>query len=211
MASASSLSQRNRRTAITTFVVAAGMVGMSFAFVPLYTLICQVTGLGGTPQVAEQAPTTISSHEITVRFDANVDASLPWDFAPAERSVTIKLGEEHLTAYRSTNLSDQPVTGISTFNVTPVKAAQYFTKIECFCFTEQTLAAGQTVDMPVTFYVDPAILDDELANDVKTITLSYTFYRTLDDVPDEAPEIVSDADAGIGTKLTLTTAHLGGS
>nr|NKB46142.1 hypothetical protein [Alphaproteobacteria bacterium] len=103
-----------------------------------------------------------------------------------------------------TNLSDKPVTGISTFNVTPLKAAQYFTKIECFCFTEQTLEPGQSVDMPVTFYIDPAILEDELANDVQTITLSYTFYRTLDDIPDEEPEIISEADQ------VLTTAQLGG-
>ena len=180
------------------------MVGLTFAFVPLYTLICQVTGLGGTPQVAERSDHEVSTQEITVRFDANVDRSLPWDFAPNERSVTVNLGAEYLTSYRSTNLSDEPVTGISTFNVTPIKAAQYFTKIECFCFVEQTLEPGQSVDMPVTFFVDPAILEDELANDVKTITLSYTFYRTLDDIPDEEPEIISQADT------VLTTARLGG-
>lgn len=181
---------------------------MSFAFVPLYTLICQVTGLAGTPQVAEQSTGEISTEAITIRFDANVDRSLPWSFEPLEKSVTIKLGEEHVTSYQSSNLSDQPVKGISTFNVTPIKAAQYFTKIECFCFVEQTLEPGQTVDMPVTFFVDPAILDDRLARDVKTITLSYTFYRTLDDVPDEEPEIVSEAD---DTKLALTVAPMGGS
>lgn len=186
-------SQRNTRTAITAFAVVAGMVGMSFAFVPLYTLICQVTGLAGVPQVADQNNTEISEQEITIRFDANVDRSLPWNFEANEKSVTINLGAEYMTSYQSTNLSDKPVTGISTFNVTPIKAAQYFTKIECFCFVEQTLAPGQTVDMPVTFYVDPAILEDEFANDVQTITLSYTFYRTLDDIPDEDPEIISKA------------------
>ncbi|MGB1876833.1 MAG: cytochrome c oxidase assembly protein, partial [Rhodospirillaceae bacterium] len=204
MSSSSDFSRRNRRTAATAFVAVAGMVGLTFAFVPLYTLICQVTGLGGTPQVAERSDHEVSTQEITVRFDANVDRSLPWDFAPNERSVTVNLGAEYLTSYRSTNLSDEPVTGISTFNVTPIKAAQYFTKIECFCFVEQTLEPGQSVDMPVTFFVDPAILEDELANDVKTITLSYTFYRTLDDIPDEEPEIISQADT------VLTTARLGG-
>lgn len=198
-------SKRNTRTAITAFAVVAGMVGLSFAFVPLYTLICQVTGLAGTPQVAGSNETEVSAEKITVRFDENVDRSLPWDFEANEKSVTINLGAEYFTSYKSTNLSDEPVTGISTFNVTPLKAAQYFTKIECFCFTEQTLEPGQSVDMPVTFYVDPAILDDDLASDVKAITLSYTFYRTLDDVPDEEPEIISQA-----TPVTLT-AHVSGS
>ncbi len=179
------LARRNRRTAVTAFAVVGGMVGLAFAFVPLYTLICQVTGLGGTPQIAESVDTEISTEDITVRFDANVDRDLPWTFRPVKASVTLKMGEQKVASYKATNLSDQPVTGISTFNVTPIKAAQYFTKIECFCFIEQTLGPGQSVDMPVTFYVDPAILEDELALDVKTITLSYTFYRSLDDVPEE--------------------------
>lgn len=192
MTDKANLSRRNRRTAVTAFAVVAGMVGMSFAFVPLYNFICQVTGLAGVPQIAEQSTGKISTEEITIRFDANVDRSLPWSFSPLEKAVTIKLGEEHVMSYQSSNLSDQPVTGISTFNVTPIKAAQYFTKIECFCFVEQTLEPGQTVDMPVTFYVDPAILEDDLARDVKTITLSYTFYRTLDDVPDTEPDLLSE-------------------
>ena len=186
------LKRRNRRTAITAFAVVGGMVGLAFAFVPLYTLICQVTGLGGTPQVADRADTVVSTEDITVRFDANVDRSLPWEFKPNERAVTFKLGDTRVVSYQATNQSDEPVTGISTFNVTPLKAAQYFTKIECFCFIEQTLEPGQSVDMPVTFFVDPAILEDELAQDVKTITLSYTFYRSLDDVPEETVALVGD-------------------
>ncbi|MDG2244253.1 MAG: cytochrome c oxidase assembly protein [Rhodospirillaceae bacterium] len=204
MSSRSDFARRNRRTAATAFVVVTGMVGLTFAFVPLYTLICQVTGLGGTPQVADRSDYEVSTQEITVRFDSNVDRGLPWDFVPNERSVTVNLGAEYQTSYRSTNLSDEPVTGISTFNVTPIKAAQYFSKIECFCFVEQALKPGQSVDMPVTFFVDPAILEDELANDVQTITLSYTFYRTLDDIPDKEPEFISQADT------VLTTAQLGG-
>lgn len=207
MSDQTNLSRRNRRTAVTAFAVVAGMVGMSFAFVPLYNLICQVTGLAGTPQVADQAPLEISDKEITVRFDANVDRSLPWSFEPLEKSVTIKLGEEYVMSYQSSNLDSVPVKGISTFNVTPIKAAQYFTKIECFCFIEQTLEPGQTVDMPVTFYVDPAILEDDLANDVDTITLSYTFYRTLDDVPEEDPGMVSSVDTK--TNIAFTTATAG--
>ncbi len=191
MSDQNNLSQRNARTAITAFAVVAGMVGLSFAFVPLYTLICQVTGLGGTPQTADSAGSVVLEREITVRFDANVDRGLPWAFSPNDRSVTLRLGEEGMVSYTSSNMSNEPVTGISTFNVTPIKAAQYFTKIECFCFIEQTLEPGQTVDMPVTFYVDPALVEDELANDVQTITLSYTFYRTLDDIPEEGDDAMS--------------------
>ena len=201
------LARRNRRTAITAFAVVGGMVGLAFAFVPLYTLICQITGLGGTPQVAEQANSVISSEEITVRFDANVDRSLPWTFKPVETAVTLKLGDTREVSYRATNQTNEPVIGISTFNVTPFKAAQYFTKIECFCFIEQTLEPGQSVDMPVIFYVDPALLEDELARDIKTITLSYTFYRSLDDVPDDDPEIVSEREK---TLEPLTSAALMG-
>ncbi len=201
------LARRNRRTAMTAFAVVGGMVGLAFAFVPLYTLICQITGLGGTPQVAEQANSVISSEEITVRFDANVDRSLPWTFKPVETAVTLKLGDTREVSYRATNQTNEPVIGISTFNVTPFKAAQYFTKIECFCFIEQTLEPGQSVDMPVIFYVDPALLEDELARDIKTITLSYTFYRSLDDVPDDDPEIVSEREK---TLEPLTSAALMG-
>lgn len=179
------VAQRNRRTAITAFAVVAGMVGLSFAFVPLYQLICQVTGLGGTPKLVEDVNRVVVEEKIEVRFDANVDRKLPWEFGPVDKTVTVKFGEDRLAYYRATNTSDVPVTGISTFNVSPLKAAQYFTKIECFCFIEQTLQPGESVEMPVTFYVDPALLEDDLANDVKSITLSYTFYRSLDDVEDE--------------------------
>jgi cytochrome c oxidase assembly protein subunit 11 len=184
----SDLARRNARTAITAIAVVVGMVGLSFAFVPLYTLICQVTGLGGTPQRADAAGPVVLDREITVRFDANVDQGLPWAFKPDERTITLRLGEERLMSYSASNLAGEPVTGISTFNVTPLKAAQYFTKIECFCFVEQTLAPGQTAHMPVTFFVDPALADDDLANEVKTITLSYTFYKSLDDIPLEDEE-----------------------
>ena len=203
------LARRNRRTAITAFIVVAGMVGLSFAFVPIYTLICQVTGLGGTPQIAERTVRPVSTQEITVRFDANVDRRLPWSFKPVEKAVTLKLGKDRVAFYTATNMSDEPITGISTFNVTPLKAAQYFTKIECFCFVEQTLNPGQTVDMSVTFYVDSAIVDDELTRDVKTITLSYTFYRSLDDVPEDDPEIISRIDAN--PFITDIAAPAGGS
>lgn len=114
---------------------------------------------------------------MTVRFDASINGTLPWDFAPAQGPMTVHVGEEHLAFFQATNTSGAPITGTATFNVTPLKAAKYFTKIDCFCFTEQTLQPGQTADMPVTFYVDPAIVDDPHVSEVKTITLSYTFFQ----------------------------------
>ncbi|MBO6519712.1 MAG: cytochrome c oxidase assembly protein [Rhodospirillales bacterium] len=167
---------KNVRTAMVLFTVVAGMVGLSFASVPLYRIFCQVTGLGGTPGVAAEAPATATDTEFVVRFDANTNPQLPWRFKPVQREVRLKLGEEKLAFYQATNLSDKPVTGSATFNVTPLKAGQFFVKIDCFCFTEQTLMPGETVDMPVTFYVDPEIYEEVNTRDVNTITLSYTFY-----------------------------------
>lgn len=165
-------------TAAVLFGVVGGMVGLSFASVPLYKLFCQVTGFGGTPNTENvSVPAAVSDHVVTVRFDSNVNSALPWRFKPGQREVRVRLGEETLIHYTAVNLSDAPITGTATFNVTPYKAAQYFSKIECFCFTEQRLAPGEEVAMPVTFYVDPAILDDVDARDVEKITLSYTFYR----------------------------------
>lgn len=180
-------------TLIASLSLAVFMVAVSFAFVPLYNFVCSVTGWGGTPQISDTINVNVSNKTMTIRFDANVDPQLPWVFKPLTNSMEVNLGKEYLASYLSTNESDKTIRGISTFNVTPIKAAQYFTKIECFCFQEQTLDPNQTLDMPVSFYVDPAILDDELANDVQTITLSYTFYKSLDNIPvTEYPENSSD-------------------
>lgn len=161
------------------FTVVAGMVGLSFASVPLYRMFCQLTGYAGTPRTENVAASTVVSEQrVTVQFDANVNSDLPWRFRPADRAVEVRLGEEMLTHYTAVNLSDQPVTGTATFNVAPDGAARFFSKIECFCFTEQTLAPGQEVSMPVLFYVDAAMADDIDARDIRKITLSYTFYRT---------------------------------
>ncbi len=169
--------RRRTATALLLFGVAGGMVGLAFASVPLYRLFCQVTGYAGTPRTQNVAPAAaVSDETVAVRFDANVNSKLPWRFKPVEREVRVRLGEELLVHYEATNLSHTPVTGTATFGVTPHKAAQYFSKIECFCFTEQTLAPGETVAMPVIFYVDPAIRDDLNARDVSKITLSYTFF-----------------------------------
>lgn len=169
--------RRKTATAVVLFGVAGGMVGLAFASVPLYRLFCQVTGYGGTPNTENVAvPAGESDHIVTVRFDANVNSALPWRFKPAQRHVRVRLGEETLIHYIAENLSDKAITGTATFNVTPYKVAQYFSKTQCFCFTEQTLAPGEEVAMPVSFYVDRDMLDDVDARDVKVITLSYTFY-----------------------------------
>jgi cytochrome c oxidase assembly protein subunit 11 len=175
--------QSHRRIVLPLVMVALGMGGMAYASVPLYRLFCQVTGFGGTTQRAEVAPTRTSDREITVRFDATT-ADVPWDFQPEQRSVRVKVGETALIAYQARNRAAVDVTGTATFNVTPAKAGQYFDKLQCFCFSEQTLKAGETVDMPVSFFVDPAILEDRNLDDVNTITLSYTFFRAKNQAAD---------------------------
>jgi cytochrome c oxidase assembly protein subunit 11 len=182
--------RRPDRKALTAMMLASvivGMVGLTAAAVPLYRWFCQVTGYGGTTQRAEAAPEGQLDQTITVRFNADVARDLPWSFAPVERAVEVRLGEQHLAFYRAHNAGDRAVVGSATFNVTPFKAGVYFSKIACFCFEEQTLQAGETVDMPVSFYVDPAILDDPATRDVRAITLSYTFFA-LDDGAAGAPE-----------------------
>ncbi len=190
-----------RVTALVLSGVVMGMVGVSFASVPLYRLFCEVTGYGGTPRtVGVTASDTVTDHTVTVRFDANVNRELPWRFRPEQRQVTVKLGEERLIHYEAVNLSDRPVTGTATFTVTPYKAAQYFAKIECFCFTEQRLEPGQSISMPVVFYVDPVILEDRNAQDVTVITLSYTFFPIDEEEQKETQP--SDVSAGIVDRRT---------
>ncbi len=175
-----------RRTGNTVLAIGllglvAGMAGLAYASVPLYRLFCQVTGYGGTTQAAAAAPgSSGEARLITVRFDAMVSPSLPWTFEPVVRAVEVKLGEDHLATYRATNLSDRPAAGMATFNVTPHKAGLYFNKIACFCFDRQVLEPGQSVEMPVSFYVDPALAGDPNLDEVKTITLSYTFFAAVD-------------------------------
>ena len=166
----------NLRVAVVAGGVALGMVGVAYAAVPLYQIFCQVTGFGGTTQRADASPEQILDQKITVAFDANVNSSLSWEFTPGQHSQTIRIGEQALAFYKASNSGSEPVTGTATFNVTPVGAGAYFSKIECFCFTEQTLQAGETVDMPVSYFVDPDIVNDPDMKSVTTITLSYTFY-----------------------------------
>ncbi len=167
---------KNQRTAVMLFGLVAGMLALSFAAVLLYDLFCRVTGYGGTTQVAEQVPSELSDREVTVRFASNIGGNLPWSFRPETRAVNIQVGESMLVSYQARNLASRPVTGTATFNVTPLKAGQYFNKVQCFCFTEQTLEPGRRIDMPVYFFVDPRFADDPEMADVSTITLSYTFF-----------------------------------
>jgi cytochrome c oxidase assembly protein subunit 11 len=176
--------QRKRRfTAVLLGGVVVGMGGAAYAAVPAYRLFCQVTGFGGTTRRAHTVPTTISDRVIKVQFDANTDPALPWRFRPKQREIALKIGEEGLAFYEAENLGNTPVMGQAGFNVSPAKAGRYFNKIQCFCFNEQVLAAGQRANMPVTFFVDPEMLDDPNMDDVMTITLSYTFFRQ--DMTDE--------------------------
>ncbi len=167
-----------RNQAVGGLVAAAVVVmtGLSFAAVPLYDLFCRVTGFAGTPGVAAQAPGG-AGYPVTVRFNADVSPGLPWRFAPVEQTVRVEAGRSVLAFYRVTNDGPEPVTGTATFNVTPLKVGQYVQKIDCFCFEEQRLEPGQTVDMPLTFYVDPEIAVDPATQEVTTVTLSYTFFR----------------------------------
>jgi cytochrome c oxidase assembly protein subunit 11 len=155
------------------------MAGLTAASVPLYRMVCKVTGWGGTTQTAVAAPGAAEGARVVrVRFDTSVAKDMPWRFEPEQREMTVKLGENAIAVFRATNTGREPVTGTATFNVTPDKAGRYFSKIQCFCFTEQVLAPGQTAEMPVSFFVDPALAQDPHADEVSTITLSYTFFRT---------------------------------
>jgi cytochrome c oxidase assembly protein subunit 11 len=188
--------RRHSILALSLVGLVAGMVGLSFASVPLYRVFCQVTGYGGVPQRAEKAPGEVLDRTVTIRFDGNVDSSLPWTFAPVKQTMDVKIGETALAFFKASNNSSVPVSGRAIFNVSPELAGRYFTKIECFCFKQQTLAAGQTVDMPVTFFVDPKFVDDEDTKDISEITLSYTFYRSGEPNPPAA----AAAPQGEGSK-----------
>ncbi len=171
----------NLRVAAVLGGIVVGMVGVSYAAVPLYTLFCQVTGFGGTTRQADAAPGATAEHRtFTVRFDSNVSDGLQWEFVPAVNTTKVEVGVEKLAFYRATNTSDTPVVGTAAFNVTPHKAGPYFMKIDCFCFTEQVLKPGQTVDMPVQFFLDPELMKDPKMDGVTTVTLSYTFYPAED-------------------------------
>lgn len=170
----------NRRVGLIAAAMALAMLGLGFAAVPLYRMFCQVTGFQGTTQradAAKAAAVQVSGRTLSVRFDGNVERGMPWKFGPEQTTETMRVGERKIAFYTAENLTDQPITGRASYNVEPDVAGKYFTKIQCFCFTEQTLQPHQKVEMPVIYYVDPAILNDPDAKDLEQITLSYTFHR----------------------------------
>ena len=171
----SNSSARHGRVAAICVGVVVAMGALAYASVPLYRLFCQVTGYGGTTMVAASAPQTVLDETIMVRFDANV-SGLNWSFEPLQRTMTVKIGETAVATYRATNTGAVPTVGTSSYNVVPDQAGSFFNKLACFCFTEQKLAAGESIDMPVQFFVDPAIVKDSDGRRIKEITLSYTFY-----------------------------------
>lgn len=176
--SARPMENANRRVGLIAAFFAVAMVGLAYAAVPLYRMFCEATGFGGTPQVAAAAPlrTGVVGRPIKIRFDANTAPGLDWRFRPKANEVSIPIGEKRLGFYEARNLGSTPITGRAVYNVSPDVVGRYFIKIDCFCFTEQTLQPGETVDMPVSYYIDPAIMDDPVASKVDEITLSYTFY-----------------------------------
>ena len=188
--------ERNLRTALFCAALVALMIGASYAAVPLYRLFCEATGYGGTTQRAAAPPLRSIDRVMTVEFDANTGPGLPWTFLPAQRRVAARVGEEVIAFYRAANNSARPVTGSAVFNVTPALAGQYFTKIECFCFIEQTLQPGQSVDMPVVFFIDPKIAADKDLATLKSITLSYTFYRVAEDKLSGGPATAAAVTVG---------------
>ncbi len=178
------LENKNRKTLLAIAAVSCGMVGLAYASVPLYDWFCRTTGYGGTTQTADAGADRILDRKMAVRFDATTARDLPWVFEPVEREVSVQIGENAIAYYRATNVSDRTVTGTATFNVTPQKAGPYFTKIDCFCFTEQTLKPGESVDMPVVYFVDPELDEDPNLEEVRTLTLSYTFFEAESDDED---------------------------
>jgi cytochrome c oxidase assembly protein subunit 11 len=178
------MSAPNRKRMAWTAAIATaavlGMTGMAFAAVPLYQAFCRITGYGGTTQEASVAPGQVLERRINVRFDSNIAPGLPVEFEPRQLSETLRIGETGLAFYRLRNLSDQPIVARATYNVTPHVAGQYFAKLECFCFQDQTIGAGEEAELPVVFFVDPEMADDPDTREIETLTLSYTFFRAVD-------------------------------
>jgi cytochrome c oxidase assembly protein subunit 11 len=190
------LNRRHRKVGTIAAGSALFMLGLAFAAVPLYRMFCQVTGYGGTTQRVVKASDTVLERTVVVRFDATVGPGLPWTFEPVEREVTVKFGETRLAFYRATNNSSKPVVGTASFNVAPDQVGVYFNKLECFCFTEQLLEPGESIDMPVSFFIDPAMVKDKDAAHIGQMTLSYTFYPV--DNPKARTKTAAKADGAPG-------------
>lgn len=191
-----------QRTAAWLVTVAAGMCALSFAAVPLYDLFCRATGFGGTTSVSETAPDVILDRTVKVRFDASLEAGMPWTFRPVQTEMTIRLGETGLAFYEVHNPTDRPIAGTASYNVSPDPAGGFFTKIACFCFDLQVLNPGETAELPVSFYVDPTMIDDIDGRNVKEITLSYTFHVAELPEPQAALAPATGAAAGVAPTAT---------
>ncbi|WP_126976862.1 cytochrome c oxidase assembly protein [Frigidibacter oleivorans] len=187
----------NARMALRLSGIVVVMVALSFAAVPFYNWFCRVTGYAGTTSVAEQESDVVLDRTVTVRFDANVERDMPWEFRPVERQMELKIGETGLAFYEAYNPTDRPIAGTASYNVSPDAAGYYFSKIQCFCFTEQVLQPGERMQMPVTFFVDPEMVNDRDAKNVRHITLSYTFHVT------DLPEAQAALDAPAATKTSI--------
>ena len=174
------LKAQNKKVIFIISFIGMLMLSLSYAAVPLYDIFCRVTGFGGTTQIASSAPGSSGHPNISIRFESNITDSLNWDFYSKTKTVKIPMGEEKTIYYFAKNLSDEPIVGTATFNVTPAKAGQYFMKIDCFCFVEQLLNPGESMNMPVTFFIDPDLYKDENVQEVNEITLSYTFMKSMD-------------------------------
>ena len=174
------LKAQNKKVILIITFIGMLMLSLSYAAVPLYDIFCRVTGFGGTTQIASSAPGSTGHPNINIRFESNITDSLNWDFYSKTKTVKIPMGEEKTIYYFAKNLSDEPIVGTATFNVTPAKAGQYFMKIDCFCFVEQLLNPGESMNMPVTFFIDPDLYKDENVQEVNEITLSYTFMKSMD-------------------------------
>ncbi len=172
------LQRSHRRVAISVIAVVAGMTGLAYAAVPLYEMFCRATGFGGAPQVAKTDSPTRGERIMTVRFDANIASDLPWTFEPELPSIRLRTGETATIFYKVKNKSQKTTVGLATYNVAPERAGMFFNKISCFCFSEQTLGPGESMDMPVVFYLDPALETDEIMKTASSVTLSYTFYAS---------------------------------
>ena len=174
------LKAQNKKVIFIITFIGMLMLSLSYAAVPLYDIFCRVTGFGGTTQIASSAPGSSGHPNINIRFESYITDSLNWDFYSKTKTVKIPMGEEKTIYYFAKNLSDEPIVGTATFNVTPAKAGQYFMKIDCFCFVEQLLNPGESMNMPVTFFIDPDLYKDENVQEVNEITLSYTFMKSMD-------------------------------
>lgn len=184
---------KNAKFGVSLVMLVAGMVMLAYASVPLYKMFCQVTGFGGTTMRADSAPDKIYDRVIKVRFNSDTDPNLAWNFKPEVNEVTVKVGENKLAFFTAENLSNVELTGTATYNVTPLKAGGYFSKIQCFCFNQQTIKPGERIEFPVSFFVNPEIMNDRDLDDVTTITLSYTFFKVKDEDKNlKTSEVVKD-------------------